>query len=42
MTVAEAVTLAARMHSIEKGDGEAEKIATMSSGTYWYLSLIHI
>lgn len=40
MTVAEAVTLAARMHSIEKGDGEAEKIATMSSGTYWYSNYV--
>ena len=40
MTVAEAVTLAARMHSIEKGDGEAEKIAAMSSGTYWYSNYV--
>ena len=40
MTVAEAVTLAARMHSTQKGDGEAEKIAAMSSGAKWYSNYV--
>ncbi len=33
MTVAEAITLASRMHSTEKADGKAEKI---TSGNPWY------
>lgn len=40
MTVAEAVTLASRMHSTQKGDGEAEKIAAMSSGAKWYSNYV--
>ncbi|MGN1121297.1 MAG: stalk domain-containing protein, partial [Eubacteriales bacterium] len=40
MTVAEAVTLAARMHSIQVGDGEAAKIAALSSGETWYSNYV--
>ena len=40
MTVAEAVTLACRLHGIAVGDDSVERIALLSSGASWYANYV--